>query len=185
MSVLPHYAGLLLAPPEPPPPPPAGPAGAVSWPMGGGPGEAAFWAAVRRAEAASGHSLAAAMLGRGPGGPPPSRAELPTTINPMRFLLENRLAGGAVLARIKAGAAGPNRLSPGLLATLRPLLPPELLLLVQVEAAVPADGPADPVAPLPIPAPEPAAIPLGGESPLLVAETGDQPWIRRTESPRP
>jgi len=115
----------------------------ASWDLGGGRGEAAFWAEARRREAASGVYLADLLAGRPPGGPHADRAGVPASVSPLRFLLENVLRGDGTLVRVRAGAIGPAGSVRLASAQARRFAPPHRFLIVQVEAPEAAD-PFDP-----------------------------------------
>jgi hypothetical protein len=60
----------------------------------------------------------------------PSAASLPTTINPLQFLVRNQLRGHAILGRIQVGSFGPDSLGFGFLSQARRILPPRSALLL-------------------------------------------------------
>lgn len=63
----------------------------------------------------------------------PTSADLPTVINPMRFLIENVLRNNVFIVRIVVAATGPEALKVYNIRHLRRLLPPQTAMLVVFE----------------------------------------------------
>ncbi len=121
----------------------------VSFELSGFPADVqAFWDDVHARGVASGQTLADLIDVRGLGYTPPlqpTAASLPTTVNPLAFLVANVLRHNCVLVVIRAGSLPGD--SPGLgpLRLLRRVLPPHTAFLVLVE--MPPSGPSVTMAP--------------------------------------
>lgn len=108
----------------------------VRFPLDGFPADVdEFWRRVDAAGTAAGATTLARLLDvRGPAAATePTAASLPSTINPLRFLVDNVLRGAAMLVKVRAGSlpGGASGLSD--LGLLRRVLPPGTLCLVLVD----------------------------------------------------
>jgi hypothetical protein len=70
---------------------------------------------------------------------PATSINLPATINPLEFLVNNVLRNNAFLVRIKLEELGPNNLGLGHLRHLRRLVPPHTAMIVLVELTLPTE----------------------------------------------
>lgn len=99
--------------------------------LGGFPGDvAAFWAEVHRRGVAAGRTLGEALDARPAPVGYPTAANLPGTLNPLRFLATNVLRGRAIVAVIEAAGLGRDAAGLGSLPLLRRVVPPGAVLLV-------------------------------------------------------
>lgn len=69
----------------------------------------------------------------------PSAANLPTTINPLKFVVENILRNNVFIVQIKSAGLGQNRLGLYNIRHLRQLIPPHAAMLVLYEIDAAAD----------------------------------------------
>lgn len=69
----------------------------------------------------------------------PTATHLPTTINPMRFLIENVLRNNVFVVKIDVAALGQNRLGLYNIRHLRQILPPQTAMIVVFELGLPTD----------------------------------------------
>lgn len=78
----------------------------------------------------------------------PTALNLPTTINPLEFLVQNVLRNNAFVIKIKVNQQGANRLPIGESKTIRKIIPPHTALFVSYELSIPEEiitmnGPGD------------------------------------------
>jgi hypothetical protein len=91
-----------------------------------------FWARMDAKGLASGNTLARLLDTRTNKQGEPSAANLPTSINPAQFLVQNVLRYNALLVTVRSSALGPNAMGLENLSFLRKVVPPHTALIVQV-----------------------------------------------------
>jgi len=64
---------------------------------------------------------------------------LPATINPLQFLLSNLLRGSVMLVRAQSDCMGPNSLNTSYLSLLRQIIPPAVILLMNINTPLLTD----------------------------------------------
>jgi hypothetical protein len=106
----------------------------VSWSLGVNPDvQRKFWMAVHARGVADGKILSHYLDVRPNPTDEPQAMNLPPTVNPLKFLLGNLLRGNTLLVRIKSAEMGKGRLNSNYVSYVRKILPPHVLLLLQVE----------------------------------------------------
>jgi len=90
-----------------------------------------FWEEVQRRGKLRGRTLAQLLAGRTDEDPP--AGSLPTSINPLEFLVQNLLRQNYTLVRLRARLLGPERLGLWAVPALRRIVPPHTAVLVAIE----------------------------------------------------
>jgi hypothetical protein len=144
----------------------------VSWNLGGFPFDTEkFWDDVHTAGVAANETLAMLLDGReNPTGQPTANS-LPTTVNPLQFLVDNLLRNNAYVVKVKPGGQLSNQLAFVPVAQLRKIQPPHTLMMIIVELVY-ADSPVI------MDGPGTAAVPgyeetVGGFPCMVISETLD------------
>ena len=106
----------------------------VSWALGGFKYDVdKFWRDVHRAGVAAGKTIAMLLDRRENPEGQPQAGNLPQTINPLTFLVQNFLRNNAYIVKVKAGNQLANRLAFVPADQLRKIQPPHTLMLLIVE----------------------------------------------------
>lgn len=119
----------------------------VAFSLGGWPVDVAkFWADVHAAGVAAGDTLAMRLDLRANKTGQPTSANLPATVNPLRFLVENVFRGNAFVVTVRPAAFGRDAVGLSAAWFLRKLVPPQTacILVVRLDAGgdvVTMDGP--------------------------------------------
>lgn len=117
----------------------------LEFPVGGTPAAvASFWRAFhargREAVAAGGKTLAMLLDRRPVPVGQPTAASLPSSINPLAFLIQNILRANSAILRLRPASFGPAGVGIGALKSLRRIAPPHTYLFTVVELPVVSDS---------------------------------------------
>jgi len=121
----------------------------VSFELGGWPGDVEqFWDLFHLRGVAAGQTLAHLLDTRTNKVGEPGVSNLPATINPLRFLIENVLRNNAFVVKLRPKQFGPNALPLWTINQLRRIIPPHIgyIVVVQLdvdEDNITMDGPGD------------------------------------------
>lgn len=108
----------------------------ITFPLGGHPFDVeAFWNEVHRRGTASGSTLANLLDSRAVKTGEPTATNLPTEINPMRFLVENIFRYGAFVVKIKASAVDQSAVGLDKISYVKRLLPPHSVMILIITAS--------------------------------------------------
>jgi len=105
----------------------------AEFPLAGMPADQdAFWEEVWRRSLDTGETLAQALQ-LNPTAGQPTAANLPATVNPLRFAVANLFQNNVFLVRLKVASFGPAALGANYLSVLRRVIPPHTALISLVE----------------------------------------------------
>lgn len=125
----------------------------LEWDITGFPGDVSrFFDELHEKGVAAGQTLANLLDVRPAPVGEPTAASLPTTINPLEFLVENVYRNNAFLVRIRVNAAGPSALGLDQTFLFRKIIPPHTMMIILAELSLTGDdvimdGPGTDVAP--------------------------------------
>lgn len=113
----------------------------VSWALGGHPADVeAFWNEVHARGLAGGTTLAQLLDRREEPDSEPGPENLPPTINPLEFLVDNLLRFNLAVVRVRVDALGPSGGGLGLVGQTLRLVPPNTYVLLLIEASTTTDA---------------------------------------------
>lgn len=108
----------------------------VSWEISGWPGDVTkFFDDLHERGIAAGQTMAHLLDVRADPVGEPTAAMLPTTINPLQFLVENILRDNALIVKLRIGRSGPNALGLHAAKVLRKIVPPQTVIILIAELA--------------------------------------------------
>jgi len=100
----------------------------------------AFWDAVHERGKADGQTLANLLDTRENPVGEPGESDLPSTVNPLEFMLDNLLKNNLFLLRVKPGAFDPDAPGLSLFSRLREIMPPHTTYIVFIEVTPDAES---------------------------------------------